>query len=135
MITRRETFHKSERLRSKKTITALFENGNIFYSSLFKVVWQLNPVLHFYPAEVAFSIAKRGFRHAVTRNLIRRRLREAYRRDKHILYDFLKSENIMISFIIIFRGTAVPDYVSVEKSMTDMLSDFIAVIKKTGKKC
>ena len=40
MNTIRETFKKSERLCSRKIITKLFENGNIFYNSLFKVVWK-----------------------------------------------------------------------------------------------
>ena len=135
MNTRRETFHKSERLCSKKVITALFENGNIFYSGFFKVVWYINPVSLPFPAEVAFSISKRGFRLSVTRNLIKRRIREAYRRNKQILYDFLDSENIRISFIIIFRDASVPDYLTIEKSIKGMLSDFISVIKKNKRIC
>ncbi|MCJ7449778.1 MAG: ribonuclease P protein component [Bacteroidales bacterium] len=135
MNTRKETFNKSERLCSKKTITALFENGNIFYSAFFKIVWQVNPASLPFPAEVAFSISKKGFRLSVTRNLIRRRMREAYRRNKQILYDFLDSENTRISFIIIFRDVSVPDYVTIEKSMKEMLTEFISAIKKNKKKC
>ena len=66
MITIRETFEKSERLCSRKIIEALFENGNIFYNSLFKVVWNTDPDSFNSPAQVAFSVSKRGFRLAVT---------------------------------------------------------------------
>ena len=83
MNTRRETFEKSERLCSTKIISGLFENGNIFYTSLFKVVWNKSPVTLPLPAQVAFSVSKRGFRLAVTRNLIKRRMREAYRKNKY----------------------------------------------------
>jgi ribonuclease P protein component len=133
--TRKETFHKSEKLCSKKIITALFENGNIFYSGFFKIVWQVNPASLPFPVEAAFSISKKGFRLSVTRNLIRRRMREAYRRNKQILYDFLDSENTRISFIIIFRDASVPDYVTIEKFMKEMLTNFISAIKKNKKKC
>ena len=83
MNTRRETFEKSERLCSTKIISGLFENGNIFYTPLFKVVWSISPVIIPYPAQIAFSVSKRGFRLAVTRNLIKRRMREAYRKNKY----------------------------------------------------
>jgi len=133
--TRKETFHKSERLCSKKTIAALFESGNIFYSAFFKIVWQVTPAPLPFPAQAAFSISKKGFRLSVTRNLIRRRMREAYRRNKHIFYDFLDSENTRISFVIIFRDASVPDYATIEKSMKEMLTSFISAIKKNKKKC
>jgi len=133
--TRKETFHKSEKLCSRKTITALFETGNVFYSAFFKIVWQENPASLPFPAEVAFSISKKGFRLSVTRNLIRRRMREAYRKNKQILYDFLDSENTRISFIIIFRDASVPDYAAIEKSMKEMLSGLISAIKKNKMKC
>jgi ribonuclease P protein component len=135
MNTRRETFHKSERLCSRKTIAALFENGNVSYSSVFRVVWQISPLSLPFPAEVAFSIPKKVFRLAVTRNLIRRRMREAYRRNRQMLYDYLGSENIRISFIIMFRGSVIPDYETVEKATKEMLGDLIRVIKKHLGKC
>jgi ribonuclease P protein component len=131
MNTIRETFEKSERLCSRKIIGALFEEGNIFYNSLFKVVWNKSQDSTSGPAQVAFSVSKRGFRLAVTRNLIKRRMREAYRKNKNTLYDHLLSQNIKIAFVVILRGNAVPDYLMIEKSIKEVTGKLIIL---TGRK-
>lgn len=127
----RETFDKSERLCSRKTIESLFETGSIFHNSLFKVVWKKEPRSLLQPAQVAFSVSKRGFRHAVTRNLIKRRMREVYRKNKAPLYDHLTGENIQIVFIVIIKGNTVPEYVTIEKGMIDVIRKLII---NTGRK-
>jgi ribonuclease P protein component len=121
----RETFDKSERLCSTKIISGLFESGNIFYTSLFKVVWGRSPILLPGPAQVAFSVSKKGFRLAVTRNLIKRRLRESYRKNKKNLYEHLNSENIQIAFVVILKGNVVPDYLTIDKSMKEMINKLV----------
>jgi ribonuclease P protein component len=121
----RETFDKSERLCSRKAIEKLFETGNIFYTPLFKIVWEkdISPVSG--PAQVAFSVSKRGFKLAVTRNLIKRRLREAYRKNKKALYNHLLEQNIQIVFIVIIRGNSVPEYATIEKGVKEVLKKLI----------
>jgi ribonuclease P protein component len=87
------------------------------------------------PAQVAFSVTKKGFRHAVARNLLKRRMREAYRKNKHILYNYLDAEKMQIVFIVIYRGDSISDYAAIEKSTRELLEKLISLIRKTDKKC
>ena len=124
MTNREETFKKSERLCSHKIITCLIDNGNIFYMPFYKVIWSKYDIDSPFPAQIALSVPKRGFRHAVARNLLKRRMREAYRRNKHVLYDFLSEENIRIAFIVIFRADSIPDYRAIERSIRELINKF-----------
>jgi ribonuclease P protein component len=125
----RETFDKSERLCSRKVIEKLFETGHIFYTPLSKVVWEKGNYPFPGPAQVAFSVSKRGFRLAVTRNLVKRRLREAYRRNKSLFYRHLLSQNIQIVFVVIIRGKSVPDYATIEKGVKEVINKLINLTK------
>ena len=110
----------------------LFEKGNIFHNSIFKVVWDKSRDPISWPAQVAFSVSKRGFRMAVTRNLIKRRLREAYRKNKKTLYDHLIIKNIQIVFVVIVKGNTVPDYVAIEQAMKETINKLIILTSVFG---
>jgi ribonuclease P protein component len=135
MVTSEETFHKSERLCSKKAIEALFKNGKSFYSPPFLIVWAYSNSEIPYPAQVAFSVSKKWVKLAVKRNLIKRRTREAYRKNKAILYDFLIVSNIKIVFTMILRENSIPDYQTVDASVKEMIERFIDILSESKPKC
>lgn len=88
-------FPKSERLHKRNSIQELFNRGSSFYLSPFKVLFLVNTddCTHH---QVLFSVPKRNFKRAVDRNLIKRRMREAYRLNKHTIHE---SPTIQIAYI------------------------------------
>jgi len=125
-----ETFRKSERLCSKKAIDSLFEKGISFYSYPFQIIWTKSSSDLPYPAQTAISISKRNIKSAVRRNLIKRRIREAYRKNKYRLYNFLETNKIYIVFIIIYKENKILDYHLIENAIVETINKLIASIRK-----
>ncbi|MBC6401504.1 MAG: ribonuclease P protein component [Ekhidna sp.] len=80
------SFSKKERLGSKKKIEELFKTSSSFCLDSFRVQSLLSEEEIQYHL-VLISVSKRNFKRAVDRNLIKRRIREAYRLNKHLLDD------------------------------------------------
>jgi|SRR5690625_3107015 len=115
---------KEERLKSKTSIDKLFKEGKGFVK--FPIKMQYMP--HDRPLhQVAFTAPKRNFKRAVDRNRIKRLMREAYRTNKHILYNN-KVQSQAIFFIYI--GREMPTYAYLEKRMQQCLKE---LSKKTRK--
>lgn len=91
------------------------------------------PVSGSFPAQAAFSVAKKGFRLAVARNLLKRRMREAYRKNKHLLYDYLAGQNSGTAFVVIYKENYIADYREIEIAMKEMIEKFIVLLRENSK--
>ena len=90
------SFRKEERLNKEKHIQELFKRGSSFYSYPFKVLSLPNPEPISAYHQVLISVSVRNFKRAVDRNLIKRRIREAYRLNKAKIPD---AQKLMIAYI------------------------------------
>jgi ribonuclease P protein component len=125
------TFKKEERLCNKKLIDKIFHNGSSFLCYPFKASWLLIDETVQFPVQILFSVSKRRYKHAVDRNLIKRRMREAYRLNKQQhLYDLLNGSNKKIVLSIGFIGKEIVEYDFAEKKMLKLLTQLFAEIAK-----
>ena len=125
-------FKKEERLCSKKLLDELFHNGSSFLVYPFRIVHLPVPVSGQVSSQVVIGVSKRKFKHAVDRNLLKRRIREAYRLNKEeLLYTFLRENNLQIIFSISFVGKEIADYSFIEKKLKSALVQLIkSYVKK-----
>ena len=111
------TFRKEERLCSKKLIDNLFSKGKTFYVRPFKVVWIDMPLETPVPVQVLMLVGKRHVKNAVDRNKIKRRIREAYRKNKSLFYDFLSQSGKQCAFVIMLTSAEKISYQETEKKI------------------
>lgn len=122
MAEKTESFKKKERLCGVKTVSELFAGGNSFIVTPVRVVYTIMPADGTVAtARVLISIPKKEFRKAVDRNLIRRRIREAYRKNKARLTSALSEKGKRIDIALIWIGQIIPTYKETEKCINEII--------------
>jgi ribonuclease P protein component len=127
------TFSKEERLCSEVLISRLFKNGNTFASYPVRIVWLFVDDDAEAPARVLFSVSKKNVKLAVTRNLIRRRMREVYRKNKESLYESLQRMNRKCLLALIFTGNKVHSSAALEPKIILSLQRLIRENEKNSR--
>jgi len=116
------TFKKEERLCNKKLIDELFHNGSSFLCYPYRVSWLAVEENAEYPVQVLIAVPKKRYKRAVDRNLVKRRIREAYRLNKQEhLYNLLTVANKKIVFSVGYIGKEIEPYLVMEKKMLKLL--------------
>lgn len=118
-------FPKKEKLKSKKLMEVLFKEGKTLTSFPYKLIYLKVEV----PVEAKFktsvAVSKKNFKSAVKRNRIKRLLREAYRLNKHLVFNNSEGN---FAFLILYLGKEMPSYPEMEKGMQLILKKFIKKI-------
>ena len=103
---------RTSSLSGKSRIDLVFSKGSHFFIYPFRFQYFINPDSSDSP-KVLFSVSKRNFKKATDRNLIRRRMREAFRLNQHLLNTFGKS--LYISHI--YSAKEILDFHSIEEKL------------------
>lgn len=106
------SFSKQERLRKKKDIESLFGGGKSLNLPPLRVLFKPNSDQSISTHQVLFSVPVRNFKRAVDRNLIKRRLREAYRLNKSKL---LTGTKLMVAYI--YKAKEILPFSVIEEKM------------------
>ena len=119
----KQTFKKEERLTNKKTFDELFNSGKSISVSPFKILWSEGQGVN--QTQVGIAVPKKSFAKAVQRNKLKRRIREAYRKNKHLLYAFLEKKNLHIAMMVIYTDKEELSYKEIEQKMVVSLQKLI----------
>ena len=144
----RATFIKAERITSRKVIDQLFKKGSTdgkqqaartFYLFPFRLLYTAGSLLLPVDASpeqaaadtlspsslpaILITVSKRNFKRAVVRNRIRRRIREAYRLNKSLLFGTVeKPKYPPANIIFIYTVKTEISFSEIEKGMKLALS-------------
>lgn len=116
------TFHKQERLCSKKQIDLLFTKGKAQLTYPIKAIFLETPVDLQFPVQAMFVVPKRQFKKAHDRNLLKRRMREAYRLNKKTVYNNLETANKKMIVAFIYIGKKAEEYALIEKALIKQIN-------------
>jgi ribonuclease P protein component len=110
-----KTFRKHERLNQKKLIALLFQKGKSFFSHPLATKY-LSQEIDLGYHQILISVPKKKIKKAHQRNLVKRRIREAYRQNKSA-YAFTR--HWLIAYI--YSTDDILSYKEIEDKLKDSL--------------
>lgn len=115
---------KSERLHADKLIKELFNEGSSFFLYPFKIQFFVKKDQEDGTSQVLFSVSKKKIKRAVGRNLMKRRIREAYRLNKSILPE----ESPAMSIGLIYVSSDLMEYSQLQLKIQQALKKLATLV-------
>ncbi len=116
------TLDKRERLNSRILIEKLFSGGSKSLPVFpLRVVYMAVEGEHLPELSLLISVPKKRFKRAVKRNRVKRQIREAFRKNKHILLDVLAPSNRKLALAFIWIDNELHASPEVETKVQKLL--------------
>jgi ribonuclease P protein component len=116
------SFSKGERLCGIKAVSELFSGGRTLNLPPLRIIYRILPSDENYQrVRVLVSVPRRQFKKAVDRNLIRRRIKEAWRSDKSPLTEAVERTDSRLELAIIWNDTVIRSYDETSKSVKEAI--------------
>lgn len=120
----RKTLKKKERLSVGTDLSRLFASGRYGFTDGFRYCYRIGNELPF--NRIVVSVPKKCFRRAVRRNLLKRRIREAYRLNKNLLP--VNAEKGGTDILFIYSSKDILDFNAVVLSVRNILEGLAAKV-------
>lgn len=120
----RKTLKKKERLSVGTDLSRLFASGRYGFTDGFRYCYRIGNELPF--NRIVVSVPKKSFRRAVKRNLLKRRIREAYRLNKNLLP--VNAEKGGTDILFIYSSKDILDFNAVVLSVRNILESLAAKV-------
>lgn len=121
----KQSFTKEERLTGKRTIEALVNKGKRRKVDFINTQSLIFDISRTPPIKVLFAVPKRKFSRAVDRNLLKRRMREAYRKNKNNLIEHVTNCNKCMDIMIVYSSSEIKEYLEIENKIILLLKGFL----------
>ena len=118
-------FPKKQKLCGEKVIERLFANGKSISEKPFRAIWNFEKNNDQVFVKSLIVVPKKRLKLAVDRNVLKRRIKEAYRLQKKQLECFLEGTNQQLNLAIIYQQEEILDYKTLEEKINLLLSRLI----------
>ena len=121
-MTKKYSLSRGERLKSVVKTQKLFLKGKSFKIFPFHVYYRLSNNAEIIKNQFVISVGKHFFKHAVDRNRMKRLVREAYRKNKQLVYLLSEEKNVFFNVGFVYKSSSKLDYVEIEKIVIQALN-------------
>jgi ribonuclease P protein component len=118
-------YNKSEKLKSRKELDAIFGQGKSIGVFPIKLFYQLHQGAATANIKAGVGVSARHFKKAVQRNRIKRLLRECYRKEKQILYSLLEGKAYHLTVFFLYVDKEMPAYEVLQAKMPLAMSKLL----------